>query len=361
MNGLAEAIAFYLPQYHPFPENDQHWGVGFTEWNNVVRARPLFPGHYQPHLPADLGFYDLRVPEVRAQQRELAASAGISAFALYHYWFEGKRLMDRPVDDFFSDDVSDLKYLLCWANESWTLEWKNQQDWTTIAQTYSAADDRVHAEHIVTHYMLSGRYFEYDSRPVFLVYNPFELPEDARMVRVLREVAAAHGLDPLVGGCVAFEEGADPRQIGFDFSVRWAPNWILLRQAHHARLQRVTKIQNKLLSKRWPRFRHNEVFEYAAIIREHLSVAKQPWPTCDTVFPSWDNTARRAHGDAIVVVENDPEQFEAWIRSAVGRLRPGDPNLVFINAWNEWAEGCHLEPDAQFGHQWLEACRHVFT
>src|SRR5258706_11945785 len=115
-------IAFYLPQYHPIPENDQWWGPGFTEWRNVTNARPLFPGHYQPHLPADLGFYDLRVPEVRAQQRVMALSAGISAFALYHYWFEGKRLMDRPVDDFFADPEHDVKYLLCWANESWTLE-----------------------------------------------------------------------------------------------------------------------------------------------------------------------------------------------------------------------------------------------
>jgi lipopolysaccharide biosynthesis protein len=360
MKTNAQGIAFYLPQYHPLPENDKHWGTGFTEWNNVVRARRLFPGHHQPHLPADLGFYDLRVPEVRQQQRDLALGAGISAFAMYHYWFQGHRLMHQPVDAFFQDPVDPLRYLLCWANESWTLEWRGQDSVTTLQQEYSREDDVAHAEFLVEKFFLNERYFRYDGRPVFLVYNPHLLPENARMVGVLRDVARVAGVDPLLGGCVAFEERGDVRHQGFDFSVRWAPNWLLIQGAKDPRLEKLLKAQTRALAKRWPRFRHNEAFEYDSVVRQHLAQAKQEWPTCESVFPSWDNTARRPHGDAIIVTRPSPEAFEGWLRRIVGRIRAEDPKLVFINAWNEWAEGCHLEPDDVWGHAWLDASGHVF-
>lgn len=357
---MTTAIAYYLPQYHPIPENDKHWGPGFTEWSNVVRARPLFPGHHQPHLPADLGFYDLRVPETRAKQRDLALEAGIAAFAVYHYWFHGHRLMHRPVDEFFRDPVHETKYLLCWANESWTLEWRGQDNVTTLEQRYSPQDDRTHAEFLVERFLTNERYFTYEGRPVFLVYHPNHLPENGRMVRTLRQVAATHGVDPLVGGCVAFEERTDIRERGFDFSVRWAPNWLLIQRARNTRLERLLRVENKLLASRWPRFRGNTAFSYEDVVREHLDAPKSPWPTCESVFPTWDNTARRAHGDALVVTGSTPTLFEKWLRAAAARLRPHDPGLVFVNAWNEWAEGCHLEPDDVKGHAWLKACRSVF-
>lgn len=355
----AEAIAFFLPQYHPFPENDAYWGTGFTEWNNVVRARPLFPGHYQPHLPADLGFYDLRVPEVREQQRDLARSAGISAFALYHYWFHGRRLMHRPIEDCFTDPPHDVRYLLCWANESWTLEWRGSDDYTTISQEYSAEDDVRHARHLAERYFVNERYFRLDGRAVFLIYNPHLLPDPARTVATFREAASQRGVELLLGGCVAFEE-QDVRAWDLDFSVRWAPNWLAITRAHDPRLSRLVSLESRMLSRRWPRFRNNTVYDYDLVREEHLKPGKSVWPTCECAFPTWDNTPRRAHGDAIIVQGASPEGFERWLRALVERLRPADPELVFINAWNEWAEGCHLEPDDRWGHQWLERCQNVF-
>lgn len=353
-------MAFYLPQYHPFPENDQHWGTGFTEWNNVVRARPLFPGHHQPHLPADLGFYDLRVPEVRHQQLEMALSAGISAFAMYHYWFHGRRLMQRPIDDFFQDPVHDVKYLLCWANESWTLEWRGQDDVATIEQGYSEEDDATHAKVLTEKYFANERYFRVEGRAVFLIYNPHLLPNPVATVAAFREAAAAAGVDLLLGGCVAFQEDTDVRDWGLDFSVRWAPNWLTIQRARDDKLSPLLKAESRLLAKWWKRFRNNTVYDYDRVRDEHLGQPKLEWPTCESAFPTWDNTARRAHGDAIIVRGATPAAFEQWLRALVARLRPSDPPLVFVNAWNEWAEGCHLEPDDRWGQQWLERCRRVF-
>lgn len=355
----AKAIAFFLPQYHPFPENDAHWGTGFTEWNNVVRARPLFPGHHQPHLPADLGFYDLRVPEVRQQQRGMALSAGISAFALYHYWFHGRRLMHRPIEECFSDPTHDVRYLLCWANENWTLEWRGKDDITTITQEYSPEDDVEHAQHLTERYFTNERYFRLDGRAVFLIYNPHLLPDATRTVATFREVAGRHGVELLLGGCVAFEEH-DIREWGLDFSVRWAPNWLAIHGARDPRLTRLLRLESRVLSRRWPRFRNNLVFDYAGVRDEHLKAGRPSWPTCESAFPTWDNTARRSHGNALIVHGTSPQAFEEWLRALVLRLRPADPQLVFINAWNEWAEGCHLEPDDRWGHQWLERCSNVF-
>ncbi len=360
MSDVTRAIAFYLPQYHPIPENDQHWGTGFTEWNNVVRAKPLFPGHHQPHLPADLGFYDLRVPETRALQCNLAASSGISAFALYHYWFSGKRLMQRPVKDFFSDPLRSTKYLLCWANESWTLEWRGADNWTTIPQEYSEEDDWHHCELLAEEYLANDRYFRYEGRPVFLVYNPLHLPDYGRMIRILKDVCRAHGIDPLVGGCVAFEE-EDIRTRGFDFSVRWAPNWLRLgSETVDERMMIGLRAASRLLTRRWPRFRHAEAHRYDKVIREHTRWPKPDWPTCETAFPSWDNSARRAHGDAILVSHVSGRLFRDWLLQLHERLRPEDPALVFVNAWNEWAEGCHLEPDDRWGDTWLKVCAEIF-
>ncbi|HVX07916.1 glycoside hydrolase family 99-like domain-containing protein [Humibacter sp.] len=357
----AHAIAYYLPQYHPFPENDEHWGTGFTEWANVVRAKRLFPGHDQPHLPTDLGFYDLRVPEVRAQQRDLALEAGISAFAVYHYWFEGRRLMHRPVDEMFADPVHPVKNLLCWANGSWTLEWRGRENVTTIEQTYSETDDWKHSELLAERFICNERYFTHEGRPVFLVYEPYALPERARMVRILREVCGAHGVELLVGGCVAFNDSKDVRELGLDFEVRWAPDWMLIREAFDPRVQRILSLQSRFLSKRWPRFRHNDAFSYQRVIDAHLASTQPAWPTCESAFPSWDNTARRSFGDAVIVTDPSPAEFTRWLRALRDRLRPTDPPFVFINAWNEWAEGCHLEPDETWGHAWLDACREVFT
>ncbi|WP_375493138.1 glycoside hydrolase family 99-like domain-containing protein [uncultured Jatrophihabitans sp.] len=359
MSQRARAISFFLPQYHPFPENDRHWGTGFTEWNNVVRARPLFPGHHQPQLPADLGFYDLRVPEVRAQQRDLALAAGIEAFALYHYWFHGRRLMQRPIEEFFADPPHEVRYLLCWANESWTLEWRGRDDVATLEQTYSPEDDAAHAEHLAA-YFANERYYRLDGKAVFLVYNPHHLPDAKATVDVLRSAAARVGVELLLGGCVAFAEDVDVREWGLDFSVRWAPNWLTIQRAPDERREKLMKLESKLLAKRWPRFRNNTVYDYARVRDAHVATPRPAWPTCESAFPSWDNTARRAHGDAIIVTEPTPDGFEQWLRSIVARQRPQDPPLVFVNAWNEWAEGCHLEPDDRWGHEWLNRCRAVF-
>lgn len=188
-------IAFYLPQYHPFPENDRWWGAGFTEWRNVVKARPLFRGHYQPHLPADLGFYDLRVPEVRQQQAALAERYGLSGFCYYHYWFNGHRLMQRPVEEMLASGKPDFPFMLCWANENWTRAWDGGEQEVLIRQEYSEEDDRAHIRYLLDEVFRDPRYIRVDGKPVFAVYRSALFPDMRRTIEVWREEAAARGAE----------------------------------------------------------------------------------------------------------------------------------------------------------------------
>ena len=331
------ALAFYLPQFHPIPENDEWWGRGFTEWSNVIPARPLFDGHYQPHLPANLGYYDLRLPEARAAQASVAASHGIEGFCYWHYWFNGHRLLERPFDEVLRTGEPDYPICLAWANEGWTRRWWGDEKDLLIRQEYSLADDVNHARWLVQAFS-DPRYVRVAGRPLFLVYRPNDLPWPHRTTDIIRQEATRAGLpEPLLLGIMSFSN-ADYRQIGFDGAVAFEPAFAALPGANEPNVKR---------------------YDYATarrLMRENLP----SHPAYPCMMVGWDNTPRRG-ADAIVLTGSSPEVFELGLRDLVGSVmdRPFDDRLVFINAWNEWAEGNHLEPCQKWGRQYLEATRNA--
>jgi lipopolysaccharide biosynthesis protein len=338
-------IAFYLTQFHPVPENDAWWGKGFTEWTNVTKATPLFHGHYQPHLPTDLGFYDLRVRETRHEQIALAKSYGIDGFCYYYYWFSGKRLLERPLDDMLADPESDMPFCLCWANENWTRRWDAAEHEILIAQKYRPEDD-IEFIRSVEPFLRDPRYIRVNGAPLLLIYRPQHLPDAANSLRVWREYCASVGIPNLHLACALTHGNWDYGQWGFDSGVEFPPH-------------------NMHVPDRSPELSFYEEFhgfcpDYADIAELYLrrdyggalSVFRG-------VFPSWDNTARRGK-IGTVILNGTPENYRRWLSEAIRRTKeeyPGEERLVFINAWNEWAEGCHLEPDRRYGHQFLEATR----
>jgi lipopolysaccharide biosynthesis protein len=350
------AIAFYLPQFHPIPENDQWWGPGFTEWRNVVQARPQFRGHAQPHLPADLGFYDLRVPEVRQAQAELARAGGIHGFCYYHYWFNGRRLLERPFADMLAAGQPDFPFCLCWANESWTRAWDGQFGEQLVSQQYSEADDRQHIR------WLSGafqdrRYIRVHDRPLFLVYRASLLPNPRQTTDTWRQEARALGLGELFLCRVESfpEDHGDPRPLGFDAAVEFHPDWLLLpRPQRRGRVWKLLR-RSDLVDAGYEKHR---VYSYPALMKAALNKPAPEYPRFPCVMPGWDNSPRRKQ-DAVIFVDATPERYEAWLRMAASQTQAlkSDERLVFINAWNEWGEGCYLEPDAEHGHLYLEATR----
>jgi len=223
MSDTVKAIAFYLPQFHPVPENDAWWGKGFTEWTNVTKARPRFPGHYQPHLPADLGFYDLRLPEARAAQAALAKEYGIFGFCYYHYWFNGRRLLERPFNEVLASGQPDFPFCLCWANENWTRVWDGGNNEILLKQQYSSDDDQAHIESLITAFQ-DERYIRIDDKPIFLVYRTKFLPDPARTAAIWRAAAKRAGLrDLFLIRVENFGDFTDPTLIGFDAAVEFAP------------------------------------------------------------------------------------------------------------------------------------------
>lgn len=340
--GSARVLAFYLPQFHPIPENDAWWGPGFTEWTNVARGRPAFPGHDQPRLPGELGFYDLRLPEVMEAQAALARAHGVDGFCFYHYWFQGRRLLEAPVERMLASGRPDLPFCLCWANESWTRAWDGRSDEVLIAQEYSEDDDRAHLRDLLR-YFADPRYVRVEGRPLFLVYRPSRLPDPRRTAAVWREEAARSGLPGLhlCGVESFFEDRAGPEAYGFDAAVEFQPDWANLGEplAH-------------------PAFGRHRVHDYGAFVAAQLAKPAAPYRRYPCVTPRWDNTARRP-GDSLILFNPDPEAYARWLAAALRgrRSRPRDERLVFVNAWNEWGEGCHLEPDLVAGRLWLEATR----
>jgi lipopolysaccharide biosynthesis protein len=352
--GDVRTVAFHLPQFHPTPENDEWWGPGFTDWINVARAEPRFRGHLQPHEPGELGWYDLRVPEVRAAQAELASAHGIAAFCYYHYWFGGRRLLQRPVDEILRLGEPDFPFLLCWANEPWTRAWDGKTSAVLQPQTYSAADDVAHLQSLAEAFA-DPRYLRIDGRPVFLVYRAFQLPDPRATTDRWRAEAARLGVGELYLCSMQTGRGErhPPATLGFDAAVQFAPFYGLPPLTPVERASRAAERRIGVTT-RPARYR---VVDYDALVAEHLAAEPVGYTRYPCVSPGFDNSSRRPERGATIVTGSTPERYGRWLRAAIDGFEPPSPeeNLVFVNAWNEWAEGNHLEPDRHWGRAYLHA------
>jgi hypothetical protein len=337
----AKALAFYLPQYHPIPENDEWWGKGFTEWLNVTKARPLFPGHYQPHVPGELGYYDLRVPEVREAQAELARGHGLSGFVYYHYWFHGRRLLERPFEEVLASGSPDFPFALCWANEEWTRNWDGQSGRLLIPQEHSDQDDLDHIRWLCQAFA-DDRYIKIDGKPLMLVYRPLLLPNARRTTDLWRTEAQKFGFPDLylswVEGWGRPPEG--PEAFGFDATVGFMPP---------ATERLFTPLDS---------VRGHQVLDYVSAYESVLQESSPAWKRFPSVMVGWDNTGRRPRG-ATIFDGATPEAYARWLEATVASLADvrEEERYLFILAWNEWAEGNHLEPDQRYGRAFLEATR----
>jgi len=342
-------VAFYLPQFHPIPENDAWWGSGFTEWTNVRKAQPNFIGHYQPHVPAELGYYDLREATVRDAQARLAAEHGVSGFCYYYYWFNGRRVLETPLARMVASGKPEFPFCVCWANENWTRRWDGLESEILIAQQYGLEDSRAFIRSLMPLFR-DERYIRVDGRPLLLIYKAGLIPNIEATVALWRDEVRAAGLDDVYLVACQTTGEMHPQRIGFDAGAEFPPH------GHHAIwLNARVDLTNPSFS--------GLVTSYRALVVESLVRPLDDFKLFRTVVPAWDNTARR-QDSGTVFLGSSPEIFEHWaakmVASTLERFR-GEERLLFVNAWNEWGEGCHLEPDARYGRQYLRALRNATT
>ncbi len=358
-------IAYYLPQYHPIPENDLWWGKGFTEWTNVVKAKPFFKGHYQPHIPADLGYYDLRVPEVRQAQAAMASRYGIKGFMYYHYWFgDSKKILERPFDEVLKSEKPDFPFCLCWANESWKGAWFGEfTNKLLLEQTYPGKGDyEKHFYHLLPAFS-DERYIKVDGKPVFNVYMPLNLPDIKEFADIFKGLAVKEGFPGmfLIGSRVPL--GWNPYEYNFDgvigseaASLKYRDEYNKIKKKSYS-----IKILQKNIGKIFPAAKAKlikkmpAVVEYSEIIDELITHKDFDFDYYPCVLPNWDNTPR-AEERGLVFNNSTPELFYKHLKKAIDKVKhlPQERRFVFIKSWNEWAEGNYLEPDKKFGYQYLE-------
>lgn len=353
-------IALYLPQFHPIPENDEWWGRGFTEWTNTAKAKPLFAGHVQPRVPADLGFYDLRVAETRIAQADLARSYGIEGFCYYHYWFAGRRILERPFEEVLATGKPDFPFCLCWANQSWTGIWHGMPGKTLLAQTYPGVEDHLAHFAALLPAFRDRRYIRVDDKPVFLVYRPMEIPDVAQAMAVWRRAAAAAGLAGLY--LIGFESGEHhgwkPEDFGFDALVR---SQLPARRTWSQWDRPMEKIGHKLVQLRarlrgtTPPVYGPTVYEYDEVLDLIVGDPTDGLETYPCVVPNWDNTPRSGK-NGLVLKGSTPALFGRQLEKAVRITAhlPSERRFIFVKSWNEWAEGNYLEPDLDHQHQYLQ-------
>jgi lipopolysaccharide biosynthesis protein len=345
-------VAFHLSQFHPIPENDAWWGKDFTEWTNVRQGRPAYPGHLQPHLPGELGFYDLRDDAARGAQAALARKYGVDGFCYYYYWFGGKRLLEKPVEEMLAGGAPDLPFCLCWANENWTRRWDGKNNEVLIAQRHSPEDDIAMIRDLIRHFR-DPRYIRVGGRPMMLVYRTDLLPDAGATVARWRAECRRAGIGE-IHLCVVRRSGMPGyKESGFDAMANFPPHGHVAAELTRA----VRGLDGGF---------RGRIFDYRDLMRdamERMNLARSRVPNYPGVMTSWDNTARKGHG-AHIFHGATPLRYRAWLAEAI-RSAAEDSCLaapfVFINAWNEWAEGCHLEPDQAYGAAWLEATRQART
>jgi capsular polysaccharide biosynthesis protein len=342
-------IAFYLPQFHRIPENDRWWGEGFTEWVNVRRASPNFDGHYQPHEAGEFGYYDLNDDRVLVRQAALARDYGISGFCFYYYWFSGRRLLEMPIDRLLRSGQPDFPYCLCWANENWSRNWDGGNRDLLVEQRYLPEDAESFIRGLLPHFA-DRRYIHVDGRPLLMVYRVGRIPDPLGTFATWKAVCRAHGVAaPYIVLASTFDDRRRPGDVAADAVAEFPPHGSNVSLALRYRLAGLG-----------PDFK-GQFVSYLQNITQFLTRPEPDYPHFPGIVPSWDNTARRQN-DGLCMLESSPAAFELWLRELVYRAshKPNpDERLVFINAWNEWAEGCHLEPDLRYGRAWLEACRNA--
>lgn len=353
-----QIIAFYLPQYHPTPHNDLWWGPGFTEWTNVAKARPLFKGHYQPKIPADLGFYDLRLSETREAQAELARKYGIDGFCYYHYWFgNGKRELERPFNEVLSSGKPDFPFMLCWANESWSAKFWNPdgskiEKKVLVKQSYSDEDSDRHFMSLLPAFR-DPRYIKIDGKPAFMIYKPLELPDAKAFIERWQELAIKNGLKGIYFLCqlqLDITEEVISKLIsdGFDAvnTCRLFDIWVSKRTK-----AQTLSVAFNLFIRRIPGIR-----EYSDMYPKFFNKTDQRENIVPSLIPNWDHTPRSGKMGT-VLTGSSPELFKAHCIEVLEGIAHKKNPLVFLKSWNEWGEGNYVEPDTKFGHGFLEAIR----
>ena len=351
MEKLARVVALYLPQFHPVPENDEWWGNGFTEWTNTARAKPMFRGHYQPHVPADLGFYDLRMPETRAAQAEMAKKYGIEAFCYYHYWFGGRRLLERPFNEVMESGEPDFPFCLCWANQTWTGIWHGCPDRILIEQTYPGEQDhKAHFDFLLRAFT-DRRYMTIDGKPVFIFLKPWDIPDINRLTDLWRQMALKNGLKGLYFIGTQHPDDGNCDDHGLDAFVLPQPvvwDMISKKNLKNRAARKFRKLTGKPLI-----FRYDKVFLRMLENKELRNAESYP-----CLIPNWDNTPRSGK-NGVVLHGSTPELFRMQVKEALKKIghMSGDHRIIFVKSWNEWAEGNHLEPDMKYGLSYLEVIK----
>ncbi|MCP9835633.1 glycoside hydrolase family 99-like domain-containing protein [Cyanobium sp. La Preciosa 7G6] len=343
-----KAVAFYLPQFHPIPENDKWWGKGFTEWSNVTRTRQLFRHHYQPRVPADLGFYDLRLEDTQVAQAELARQFGIHGFCYYYYWFNGKKLLNQPIEQMARSSRVETGFCACWANENWSRNWDGQNRHVLMKQEYSLNSNIALIREMIP-MMKDPRWVRFSGRPVMVVYRISIIPNWTETARAWREECRMAGLGEIHLCAVRFgleTLQGKPQEHGLDSYVLFPP--------HETRRKNIRDEVHDLHKEFG-----GEIFDYTAVVDGDLQKydGGYEWPVHRGAMLGWDNTARRLT-DARIFHGATPYGFRRWMKGIVeqeARFNSGSESLIFINAWNEWAEGTYLEPDQRWGTAYLEA------
>jgi len=364
MKNQVKPIALYLPQFHAIPENDAWWGNGFTEWTNVKKTSPRFESHHQPHVPLDGDYYSLDDLDVMRRQAELAKAYGIYAFCFYHYWFNGKLLLEKPLHRWLGAKDIDFPFCLSWANENWTRRWDGKEKCLLIGQEYNLEDDRAHIRYLMQ-FFKDERYIKIDNKPMLLMYRSESHPLIKEATALWREEVIKAGFDGLyLIRMENFEQGIDPASHGFDAGMEFAPE----RASSGVKLLKDNKssyLFHKALhalgikpDKRY----ENGLYDYDRLVRGMTGKERPSYPYFRCACPAWDNSARRKK-NAVIYVNSSPEKFEKWLeftKEWSEENLPGELQYTFINAWNEWAEGCHLEPDTKWQYGYLQAVKNVF-
>ncbi|MDO4195912.1 MAG: glycoside hydrolase family 99-like domain-containing protein [Prevotellaceae bacterium] len=374
---MPRIIGLYLPQYHPIPENDEWWGPGFTEWTNVAKAKPLFKGHVQPRIPADLGFYDLRLPEVREQQAELAREAGLEGFCYYHYWFgNGRQLLERPFNEVLASGKPDFPFCLCWANHDWTNKtWKKgaslRQDSMIMQMQYSREDHIAHF-HAVLPAFLDKRYITVDGKPLFAIWAPRDVPEVKMFIELWQQLARENGLPGI--HFVGYTTNAAGKSVTDGKTTLWDTDHAadfynnILDLGFDAVMSNGLARAQSLCHGKWSMLKYylggltflpstlRTDYEKAM---KYYYVEEDKWENVyPTLLPQWDRTPR-AGIKTDPLVNATPEKFQRSVEEALDIVKDKDDEhqILFLKAWNEWGEGNYVEPDLQFGHGWIQAIR----